>query len=374
MRLSHADRLAGLIADCAAAGVTRQALLLRLDRLPPALSRPHHRRLAEAALTPLLRAARAELFQLPGSRLAVTWRGDAETALLEVVDALDHMLADTIVPAPSLRELVFLYDLPKNGDLLLAASLADDAEAPASADPGPPLDPASLVLLESTLAHADVSRFARRQPVWRFNGVPVLAWEQRTISLPELADTLLPGRDLTGEPWLYRRLTRTLDRRMLALLSSPGELASAGPFALDLNVASLLGPEFLRFDDLLPAGLRGRVVLVLDPADVVADAAAFGFARAFAHARDYRLMLRHATPAVLSVLSAAALDLDYLLLPWSAGLPDDAPLLDGCQPDQLVLDCGDDPAAVEWGAAAGLQLLTGAAADRAALGERACAA
>ena len=374
MRHLPAERLAGLIADCAAAGVTRQALLLRLDRLPPALSRPHHHRLAEAALAPLLRSARAELFHLPGSRLAVTWRGEAEAALLEVVDALDHMLADTIVPAPGLRDLVFLYDLPENGDLLLAASVGE-AEAAGCVEPQPPLDPASLILLESTLAHADISRFARRQPVWRLSrAAPALAWEQRVISLPELADTLLPGRDLTGEPWLYRRLTRTLDRRMLALLSSPGELASAGPFALELNVASLLGPEFLRFDGLLPAGLRGRVVLVLDPADVVADAAAFGFARAFAHARDYRLMLCHATPAILSVLSAAALDLDYLLLPWSAGLPGSASLLEECHPDQIVLDCADDPAALSWGMAAGVQMFTGAAADRAALGERASAA
>lgn len=367
------ERLDGLIADCTSAGVSRQALLLRLDRLPPALSRPHHRRLAEAALVPLLHGARAELFHLPGSRLAVVWRGNAEAALLDVVDALDHMLADTAVAAPDVRDLVFLYSLPEDGDLLLAS--LDGGEPPVSADPDPPLDPASLVLLESTLVHADISRFARRQPIWRFGGgTPTLAWEQRTISLPELADTLLPGRDLTGEPWLYRRLTRTLDRRMLALLSSPGELANAGPFALDLNVASLLGPEFLRFDGLLPAGLRGQVVLVLDPADMVADAAAFGFARAFAYARDYRLMLRHATPAILSVLSAAALDLDYLLLPWSAGLPGAAPLLEECQPDQLVLDCGDDPAALDWGVAAGLQLHTGAVVDRAALGERACAA
>ncbi len=376
MKPSPPDRLAALVADCAAAGVARQAMLLRIDRLPAALSRPHHRRLAEAALTPLLRSPRAELFHLPGPRLAVTWRGDAEAALLDVVDALDHLLADATVPAPSLQELIFLYDLPESGDLLLEAledRAPDHSPAPT---PDPPLDPSSLLMLESTLAQADVARFARRHAVWNLGTTPAtVAWEKRTISLAELGAELVPGRNLAGDHWLYRRLTRTLDRRMLALLASPGELGKARPFALDLNVVSLLGPEFLKLDAALPLALRGQVVLALHPSDVVADAAAFAFARGFARARDYRLMLRDATPDLLAVLSATALDMDYLVVPWSPTLPGTAgPMLDTCPPGALVLDCGDDQAGLRWGMAAGVQLFTGAAIDRAALGERAAAA
>ena len=376
MKQAPSERIAALVAECAAAGVSRQALLLRIDHLPAALSRPHHRRLAEAALTPLLRAPRAELFHLPGPRLAVIWRGDAEAALLDVVDALDHLLSDATVPAPSLHELVYLFDLPEGGDLLLKA-LADLPEE-ADGRPGvdPPLDPASLLLLESSLAQANLARFARREAVWHLNDAAAsLAWEKRTLSLAELSAELLPGRDLAGDPWLYRRLTRTLDRRMLALLAGPDELRGARPFALDLNVVSLLGPEFLKLDAALPQPLRGRVVLGLHPADVVADAAAFAFARGFARARDYRLMLRDATPELLAVLSAAALDLDYLVLPWSLELPQQAgPLLEACPAASLVLECGDDPAAMAWGLSVGMHLFTGPAADRATLGERAAAA
>ncbi len=375
MKQSASERVAALVAECAAAGVARQALLLRIDHLPPALSRPHHHRLAEAALTPLLRASRAELFHVPGPRLVVVWRGDAEAALLDVVDALDHLLADAAVPAPSLHELVFLYDLPEGGDLLLRALAATmPQEAPPGSDP--PLDPASLFLIESALAQANLARFARREAVWHVNdATTTLAWERRTLSLAELSAELLPERDLAGDPWLYRRLTRTLDRRMLALLAGPDELRGAGPFALDLNVVSVLGPEFLKLDASLPPALRGRVVLALHPADVVADAAAFAFARGFARARDYRLMLRDATPDLLAVLSAAALDLDYLVLPWSLDLPQQAgPLLDACPAAALVLECGEDPAAMAWGVSVGIHLFTGPAADRATLGERAAAA
>jgi hypothetical protein len=316
------------------------------------------------------------LFHLPGPRLAVTWRGDAEAALLDVVDALDHLLADATVPAPSLQELIFLYDLPESGDLLLAAleDRVPDRAPPPNFEP--PLDPSTLLMLESTLAQADIARFARRQAVWNLGTNPAtVAWEKRTLSLAELGAELVPGHDLAGDHWLYRRLTRTLDRRMLALLASTGELAKARPFALDLNVVSLLGPEFLKLDAALPLPLRGQVVVALHPSDVVADAAAFAFARGFARARDYRLMLRDATPELLAVLSAAALDMDYLVIPWSTSLPGLAgPVLDSCPAGALVLDCGDDHTGLRWGMAAGLQLFTGSVVDRATLGERAAAA
>ena len=173
------------MAECAAAGVARQALLLRIDHLPPALSRPHHRRLAEAALAPLLRAPRAELFHLSGPRLVVVWRGDAEAALLDAVDALDHLLADAPVAAPTLHELVYLFDLPEGGDLLLQAlANAPGDEAPRP-DNDPPLDPASLLLLESALAQANLARFARREAVWHMTAhAASLAWKSARCPWP----------------------------------------------------------------------------------------------------------------------------------------------------------------------------------------------
>jgi len=381
MRAASAERLTALIENCAASGVTRQALLLRTDRLPTTLSRPHHLRLAEAALSPLLGVSRAQLFHLPGPRFAVTWRGDAESVLMDVVESLDHLLEDAPLGTPTLRELVFLYDLPTHGDLLMDA--LDDTVAPQAAPPpapGAPLDPAGLATLEAALVQADVARFVRRRPVWRLGRrEAATAWEKRTLSVGELAAGLLPGHDLHASPWLFRRLTRMLDRRVLSLLTSPGELTNAGPFALDLNVASVLSPEFLRFDTALPGVLRGRVTIELMPADVMADPAAFIFARGFARARGYRLLLRDVTPPLVRVLSLPALEMDHLQLSWSPDLMGldpaaDAQFLAACAPERAVLARTDDQAALTWGLQAGIRLFQGAAADALALGERGIAA
>jgi len=376
---TEAERLAALIRECAVSGVTRHAMLLRADRLPPALARPHHLRLAEAALAPLLRASRAQAFRLPGPRIAVVWRGDAEEAVLDAVTALQMLLQDGPPDAPALADLIGLYDLPAAAKLLLAATAAPirvrPKPPPPEAPPAEPLDITALIRLEAALAQADLACFARRRTVWQLQP-PAPAWEARTLSAPDLGMELAPGRDLHADPWLFRRLTRTLDRRMLALLTFPGELAQAKPFAFDLNVASILSPEFLRFDDALPAAHRGHVVLNLSAADILADPAAFAFARGFARARRFRLLLRGVTPALAQVMVLDALDVDYLDLRWAANLPSEAGDILAYGPERIVLSHADDAAALSWARSAGIGLMQGVAMEGrvSPLGERATAA
>ena len=378
MKNLPAKRLISLVRECQRSAVARQVLLVRTDRLPPDLSRPHHLRLAEDALAPLLDASHALHFQLPGPCFAVTWRGSADAALLEVLRALDTLLADAPSRTPPLAELVYLYDLPQQAELLLQAisgSTAAHEETPLPAML-PPLGVEALDDLETTLARADVARFARRQPVWRLgNGPATLAWEKRTLCVPELMHSLLPDYDVRGDPWLFRRLTRMFDRRMLALLASPGELTGVRPFALDLNINSVLSHEFLRFDAALPAPLRGRVTIELLPQDIMAEPAGFVFARGFARSRGYRIMLRNANPALLCALSLDGLELDNIQLRWTAGLAETPPeRLGALWPGRTVLFRADRPAALEWGARAGIRLFQGAAADALGLGERSNAA
>ena len=379
MRTLPAERLVTLVRDCQRSGVSRQVLLVSTERLPPGLSRPHHLRLAESALLPLLSANRALRFHLPGPQYAVTWRGDAEQALIEVLRALELLLEDAPPDTPPLEDLVFLYQLPHQSELLLDAlknAPEDPADPAAEQQARPGLDIESLTALEANLAQADVARFARRQPVWRISGdVATVAWERRTLSVQELTAGLLPGCDVQKDAWLFRRLTRTLDRRMLALLASPGELAGVRPFTLDLNVASVLSPEFLRFDSALPAPLRGRVIIELMPADIMAYAASFVFARGFARARGYRLLLRNATPGLLQLLSLDALEMDHVQLRWTAALAETrAETIGAWSPGRMVLFRADSDAAIQWGLRAGVRLFQGPAADALGLGERSSAA
>jgi hypothetical protein len=355
-----ARRLADLARESAAGIVGRRALLLRLSALPEDLARPHHRRLAHEALLPLIGADRARLFRLPNADMVVVWRGMAEAALQSCLATLRYLFADE--PGQSSDALILLLELPGDAARLAAkaeASLLPRRAAPVRQPPRQsPLDPATLAALQAALAGASIDRFLRRQRIWEAGPdgfVP--RWERRGLSIDEIGETMVPGRDLRADPWLLRCLTRTLDQRLLSLLAAPGELRGATPFSLDLNVASLLGPDFLRFDAALPSALRGTIMVALRPPDILADPAAFLFGRDFVRARGYRLALAGIDAARLAVFPLAALGLDKLLLRWSPALAEHTTILP--DPDCIILCGTDDAAGLTWGRGKGIQLYEG---------------
>ncbi len=359
-----ADDLVRLARDSVLGGAARQVLWLRLATLPSAWRKPHHLRLARAALKPLLLADRARAFMLPDGDPVLVWRGDEAARVQACRAAVAHLFADAELPEPDglLREL----ELPREAALLtqvVAQASRGHQPTPAARAALPPLDPDRLEQLEVRLARADVARFARRRDICAIAGGRFARrWEQRLLSLDELAATLAPDCDLRADPWLLRRLTRTLDQRMLALLASNGELGGAGPFAIELNVASILAPEFLRFDAALPGALRGKVLLALASADVLVDPTGFRFAREFTRGRGYRMLLHGVTADLLDVLAGDSMPADLLQVRWSPALAVRPwPPLD---PARVVLADVDGTEAVTWGRGHGISLFQGEAIVR----------
>ena len=357
----EARRLAALVRECEASGIARQVLLLRLSELPDGRTRPHHFQLAREALMPLTGAARAQMFHLPNQDVVVVWRGETP-ALARSLDALALLFSDDPSFGADPMSLAVTLTLPGDAAIVLQAveqSLRPRAPVLRTRAGTMPLDPGTLFALERAIAQSDMSRFARRTPVCRLGEEGMrLAWEQRYLSDAELFDTILPERAPRADPWLFRRLTRTLDRRMLALLSASEELRGVPPFSIDLNVASLLGAEFLRFDANLPAPLRGQVIVNLRPEDMLSDLAGFCFARDFARVRGYRLLLQEVDTTQLRLLPAARTGFDFVALrhdpearSWT--LPADI------DPDGIVLLGCDTAAAIAWGRGQGISLYQG---------------
>lgn len=359
---SGATSLAALVQDTQLAQVSRQVLLVQFDRLPPLMQRPHHRRLAREALIPLIDADHGCLHELPAGCLAASWRSEAAGNLRRAMEALDNLLAESPVRAPRLGALARLFQLPEDGPALLAAARVGEttldrvSQRPAATAP---LDVATASRVEADLARADVERFTRRRPVHALGAGPLtLAWEERMLDHDEIAAELAPGYSLTANPHLFRRLTRTLDRRLLSLLGSAGVLDRAGPFSLHLSAASLVSPEFLRFDANLPGRLRGQVSIGFAPGDVVASPTDFAFARDLARARGYKALLRVVDAGVLPLLAFPRLELDFLQVPWS---PAALAVLD-TGGASLVVEAVDSAAALEWARAERIPFVQGSAA------------
>jgi len=107
--------------------------------------------------------------------------------------------------------------------------------------------------------------------------------------------------------------------------------------------------------------LRGKVLLGIAPCDALADPAAFLFAREFARARGYRLLLRQVGADLLSVLPLDRTGLDLLQLAWSPALREARlPTPPAC----IVLAGADCREAVAWGRSLGVEFFQGALVAR----------
>jgi hypothetical protein len=353
--MEAARQLEALALEAAAAGVRREALMLRLSALPPELALPHHQRLALEALEPLDRADRARLFVLPNGDAAMVWRGAAAEALASALAQLRHLFAGH---EPLVDGLARHVRLPEDAAALAAFATSSRRPAPTPATPRPPrraLDLAALGALEAALAQADLTRFARRRAVCapaETGGAWRLAWERRSFDLDELADALLPDRDLAAEPWLLRRLGATLDRRMMALLAAPRELDGAPGFGVALGIGAVLSPAFLRFDAALPARLRGRVAIEFRADDMLEDTGAYLFARDFARARGFRVVVGPVEAGMAACFAPAATGADLLRLAWPGAGPPPEPEALGIDPRRIVLAPPARGAAPPWHGAA----------------------
>ena len=355
-----ARRLSVLVKECGTSGISRRVLLLRLSQLPDGRNRPHHLQLAADALLPLTGAARAQLFHLPNHDHVVVWRGDTP-ALAASLDTLRHLFSDDPSFGPDPMALASVLALPEDADLLqhiAADSLRSRLPPPLPRLGGLPLDPPTLLALERAIAQADMSRFARRESICRAGPDGFrLMWERRYLSDGELFDTILPDRAPRADLWLFRRLTRTLDRRMLSLLCAAEETRGVPPFSIDLNVASLLAPEFLRFDANLPLALRGQIVINLRAEDILTDLSSFCFARDFATARGYRLLLHDAGLSQLALLPPDRLGIDLAQLRFTPALTSE--LLPAAIDPSIIILGNADASALAWGRAQGISLFQG---------------
>jgi hypothetical protein len=362
----QADELIDLLHQSEVSGARRRAVLLHTERLPPALSKPHHLRLAREALQVLVQADRGQLFELPQGRIAIVWRSRGGSELAQAQQALSHLLADQPEGLGlEVGHILTQYDLPDQAVWLLDEIAAPDTEQAIPPDSLPALDVKQLARLETSLAQADLSPFARWRAVrrlppswpppksWRLDAS--LAWEERLFAVHDVSAQLCPGYNIRTDAWLFRRLTRLLDARMLAMLSAPRDDRGTGAFAINLNVGTILSPDFLRFDEALKLPLRGQVILFVRAADILADHAAWSFARNFAHARAYRLGLAGASLALLRLIDVGAAGFDIVqagLSPEFEGGPDR--LRDIVPPDvTMVLTGLDRQSHLRWAAQQG---------------------
>ena len=183
------------------------------------------------------------------------------------------------------------------------------------------LTPAQLGQLEQSLATTDLSAIMRQQPVCAVtpNESPEIVFHEMYVSIDELGRTLLPGVSITSDPWLFQRLTRTLDSRVLRQVARD-QAKTERAFSLNLNVATVLSPDFRRFEQALGSGARGRLIVEFQQIDIFSDMAAYLFAREYLRELGFRICLDGLNHMTLPYVDREQLGIDLLKMQCSDDL------------------------------------------------------
>ena len=367
----------------------RSACRIRLSLLQPMNRREHHVRAALSTFDSLVRRLKGQVFALSNSDIMVIFKDVAQDEIQAALIKLRFLFDDD--PAlmneqdegrPSFVEW-YVVDKDYPALLRLAQSLVNadierrtQDQAASAAGPAPvrqkrraPFTPALLAKMQQALSGADLANMMRRQAICALVGQapPQPLFHELFVSIKELQETLLPNVDLESSPWLFQALTETLDHRVLALLNRHDDRTLRGDVSINLNVQTLLSPDFLTFDDGIKTHQRGTIVVELQKVDIFADLNAYLFARDFARERGYRICIDGVTVDSLMFIERGRLGIDLLKLAWDPSLiegklPDGTALADyvrKCGPTRTILCRCDSENAITLGQSVGITLFQG---------------
>lgn len=290
----------------------RHAVHVHLSRLKSVNRRNHHLRVALSTVSSNFAGSDCQAFLLANNDLVFVSKDVDLKKLDDIIMQLRSLFSDDpLVIAAGDHEsghgqFATIYNLEKQYPAFMdfckeiAAKdqdrkrrLSEMAVQTAAdvADSRHPLTTAQLARLEEYLERTEITNVMKRQPVCVITGKepPKPIFKELYVSIMELATSMLPDVNLTSNRWLFQHLTQILDKRMLSRLSKARDSALQTHFSVNLNVNTLLEPEFLAFDNSLHAGSRETIIIELHLIDILADMPMYQFARDFVKERGYRI-------------------------------------------------------------------------------------
>ena len=370
---------------------------LHLSALKPHNRRDYQLRIAAREFEGLLGKLKSELFQASNGDIFFLWNGGAVADVDPVVLRLRYLFSDD--PLANLDEdqgegnpeflighhndpriepprFCSWFDLNREYDTFCfhldryLEALNQQRAGDGAMGRREPLDPARLTRLEGSLASMDLSGLIRRQTVCALlpHTGPQPLFAEVHVALRELADSLMPGVDLTADTWLFQRLAESLDRRLLSCLVKEDRGATPGAISVNLRLATLLSPEFLKFDHDYRRRTSAPVIIELQLIDIFAELGAYLFIREFARDHGYLMCIDGLHYLHLPLIDRKRLGADLVKVVWSADLLDALnearreelkSAIKRAGVDRVILCRCDSLEAIRWGQSLGIRLFQG---------------
>ena len=384
-RIDQENRLLDFVERLERHADGRIALHFHYSRLKPASRSERQMRMAAATFSTAIKRFDAYLFSLDNADQVLIAKGASFSDLEPEVRKLIGLFEDDPATEGGLYDF---YDLGESyGEFLsIARQMKDLAERRRQAEsrrameqtsksrkrPLVPLQPDNLGRLVEQLASMDISSLLRRQPVCALttSDEPRPVFNELFVSIADLRKQVMPTVDLAASAPLFSYLTQYLDQRILRAMPDV-EASIPLSTSININVETVMSPQFLEFDQKLRAVSRKTIILEFQPADLFSDFRGFAFARDFVRDRGYRTCLDGISALTAPLIEKKMLKLDLQKLVWSAdGWDSSGPNHDALVravehigPSRIVLCRCDDQRAVEFGRSLGISLFQGRHVD-----------
>ncbi|MFC1673772.1 EAL domain-containing protein [Pseudomonadota bacterium] len=366
----------------------RKAVRINLSSLMPGNRREHHIRAATNSFESLVSDLMGQLFQLKNLDIFFIYKSEVHARVEDTVQKVKFLFSDDPLfdeKQRSEEEFVNWFDVAEHYDDLLKTvrAMTDDgktekrpqtrsnvrAALKSRQDHGEPLSPEILGRAVKALYRTDLTSLVRRQFVCGVTKklVPEPMFSELYISIMDLRETMMPGTNLTANRWLFQYLTESLDKRVLSLLSKTDRFSITGDISFNVNVSTLLTPDFLAFDEGISAARRGSMVLELQKVDIFADMGAFLFVREFCQEKGYRICLDGMTFENMQMINRERLGVDYIKLMWNPQMVDGGEemrkklkgMVKEAGVGRVIMARCDDREAVDFGRSAGITMFQG---------------
>ncbi|PHS79222.1 MAG: hypothetical protein COB59_03060 [Rhodospirillaceae bacterium] len=366
----------------------RKAVRINLSSLMPANRREHHIRAATNSFESIVSDLMGQLFQLENLDIFFVYKNEAHARVEDTVQKVKFLFSDDPLfdkENKSGKEFLTWFDVESQYDELLdmAQGMGDDnrpSRSPSSRsnvrealkarqEHGDPLNPEILSRAVKALYRTDLTSLVRRQFVCVVNKkmVPEPLFSELFISIADLRETMMPGINLTANRWLFQYLTESLDKCVLSLLSKADTFMMTGDISFNVNVSTLMSPDFIAFDEGMSAARRGSMVLELQKVDIFADYGSFLFAHEFCREKGYRICLDGLTYEDLLMIDRERLGVDYVKMTWSPDLTDGGnqvkedlkEIVKAAGSKRIILARCDDREAIDFGRSIGIRLFQG---------------
>lgn len=357
-----------------------RAVHLHLSRITRNYRGRKHLRIAASMLEELLGPLPHPPFMLRNGDIVLIGKGIDDRKVADSIEMLRYLLSGEPLARTAGGEasLFTIHDLESEYPQILA-SVRQISEAQVRSDTARDVANARRSTksawqsgrvgeLMDRLGRLELANMVRQQTVWTAppGERPQPLFDELYISVDGLREAIGLEGEIADDPQVFQLVTRAFDKYMLSTLLRDHS-ADKRPISINLNLHTLLSPEFFRFEHQRPLGWHGQIILEVQFANIWSDLPAFLSVMRTVKQSGFSCCIDGVTHHALPLINFHRIEADFIKVIWDdallqlteASLRDVCRALSACGKDRVILTrCGRQEA-LQFGHAANIRMFQG---------------